>query len=346
MVRSFLVVAGVLVLSGPASAAYTPKLLVTTSGTRTTILYEQAATDPAASVLAFAAPIGTTATLTQPKGTVVGTFSGRATVADLGGETTAVSGTIEVADATTQVITSRGVLPLRDTAETCTGDAEHSAYWLMNYTVAGRTIPYPAYVDRIDPASPYARVAAFTLMTCLSNPDLPVGTPGRTTSGVKVLQTLTTFDGVFTAPAGESRWRLFGLPFRPGATSGNSADWVETQSLVRIPAAVTLAAKKSAKRKAVVSGKLTEGGKPVAGETVEVKAGSAVVATMTTNAAGTFKGTVKLPSAWATLTATATVAARDLGPAGCAPAFAIFPCVGATVAGFTATSRPVKITAK
>lgn len=124
----------------------------------------------------------------------------------------------------------------------------------------------------------------------------------------------------------------------------NSADWVELQSLLRLPATVTLSAKKTKKKRQVsVSGSVTEGGKAVAGAKVEIRAGTRVLATLTTSVFGAFTGTVKLPSASATLVAATTVPDRDLGATACTPLAEIYPCIAATAPRFTATSKPVKI---
>lgn len=90
-------------------------------------------------------------------------------------------------------------------------------------------------------------------------------------------------------------------------------------------------------------GNVTQGGAGVAGATVLIKAGGKVVGRAKTNASGSYKATVKLKTANAVLTATATVAAKDLGAAGYVATFAPVPCIGAIQAGFTATSKAVEV---
>lgn len=322
-----------LAVAGQAFAAYAPKLTASTTSAGTTISYMQVASDDAPLATTFFVPTGYAATLGQAAGSTIGTVTAQAAAADLGGATLPLTGTVVVSDAAT----------LGASATTCTGSAAHSAFWVLVLTAAGQTLQVPIYVDQIPIGNPLGAFATYTMTICLPPPDVPPGTAGRAAFGAKVIEASFTVKGVFTAPAGEARWRMRATPYAPGIGTPNAAGTVETQSIEKGAGAVTLAAKAAGKKKAAVSGKVTQGGTGVAGATVQIKAGKKVIGTAKTDSSGNYKAAVKLPSASATLTATATVATQELGASACSATFPPVPCIGATSAGFSATSKAVKV---
>ncbi len=206
------------------------------------------------------------------------------------------------------------------------------------------------------------------LVVCLPPPDVPVGTPGRSFDGAKLLSTTFTASAI-TEPssAGDYRWTSTFTPYSPGTGQPNAAGTVETQSLRHIPTALNLTVTKrhvtttkvvkvkgKARRVKVVttkvafSSKVTENGNAAAAATI--------VTTANGKRVGGASGSFTLVGRSATVTATAVVNSNsgsvptgvtaaatdlfyhDLGSTGCTatPIFQGLPCSDATVGGSTA----------
>lgn len=345
--------AGLLVVAlaqaGPALAAYGPSLAVSMTPSGTTIGYAQSQADDATAKLQFFAPIDVTPTITPSAGTLIGEIKAKAAALDLGGAVLPLSGTITAAGAADAGITFGGAATTVGALATiCTGTGAHTAYWIADLFAAGQKLQVPLFVDALVPPDPRSAFASAVIQVCLAPPDVPSGTPGRAAFGAKLLETSFTLKGVFTAGPGEYRWRLVATPFQAQTGAANALGTVEVQSLSRTPVAATLKGKGvKGKKRAAVSGTVTEAGKPVAGAKVEIVIGSRVIGTGRTNAAGKFSFAVKLPTARARLQAKVTVATRPLGAAACAATFTPqgIPCTGATVGGFAAFSNVVAVRA-
>ena len=225
-----------LVMTGPASAALTPRLSASTSPAGSAVSYSQAATDDPVAKITYYVPSGFTALLAQPAGEVVGTVSATALAADLGNATLPLRGTIVAADATTTVTVSGQQVPLSVAATQCTGTATHGAFWILNLTASGQTLQVPAYVDDVPLTVPLSDIANNTIQICLPPPDVPAGTPGRATFGAKLVSA-TFISEVFSVPPGSYTWRAVVTPYTPGRGTANPAGTVEAQSVDRTPAA-------------------------------------------------------------------------------------------------------------
>ena len=326
-----------LAVAGQAFAAYAPKITAWTSGAKTTIAFSGAPTDDPTARLQFLVPAGFTANLGSD-GQTIGTVDAKIAAADLGGVTLPLGGTLQARASTSTYLSGGVAVPLAAAASVCTGGAGHTAFWVLILSAAGQTLEVPIFVD----ARP-GGVAAYILTICLPPPDLPPGNPARAPFGTKLFDAALTLNGVFTAPPGRRRWSLIATPYIPLAGKTNPAGAAETQSLDGGSATVTLTGKRAAKKKASVSGKVTRGGAGVAGVSVQIKLGKRVLATVKTDASGNFKATVRLPTATATLAASATGGTRDLGRSSCVASSPPVPCIGATAPGFTATSKAVRV---
>jgi hypothetical protein len=337
---------GALAFAGSVLAAYSPSLSVAAGAAGTTITFRQPAADDPTAGLAFFAPTSVTADLSAAVGTQIGSVSARVSAADLGANTVLpLVGTIQVADPATTISFAGTTVPISTLAARCTGTATHGAFWALTLSAAGQTLQLPLFVDAVPAGSPQAAFSTLMIVGCLPPGDVPAGTPGRATFGVKVLEAALTVRGVFSAPPGEHRWRLLALPYTPGTGVPNAAGRVETQSLARAPQAVRLAVRKTKTRgRAMIIGSVTENAQPVPGARVQILRGTRVAGSARTNTAGGYTLTVTAAPG-ARVRARVTVAARPLGAEACqpTPAFAPAPCIGATAGGFTALSRLVSV---
>lgn len=340
-----------LTFAGPALAAFNAQLFASsTGGGLTTITYSEGATDASPAKVQFFVPIGYSANLAgAPSGTVVGTVSAQAAAADLGGAVLPLTGTINVAAGTDVTTVAGNPVPLAAQAMVCDGTATPNAFLLLVLTAAGQTLRVPAYVDAIPSGDPRSAFAAFVITFCLPAADLPPSNPARASFGAKLIKATLALKGVFIAPGvGETRWRMLATAYGAGTGKPDVTSTVEAQSLARTPQTLSFKAKgNKGKKTASVTGSVTEGGKGVAGATVRILAGGKPVGKAVTGATGTFKATVRLKSAVATLQARVTVAARDLGGSACVATFGALgvPCTDATVAGFTLVSARVRVRA-
>ena len=328
-----------LAAAGSAFAVYTPTLAIspgnlTTGGSgANTIKFTSSAADDATAKLTIYAPLGYTVNLNQAVGAKIGKVNAQIIAVALGGALLPLTGDIVVDD------------PAKYTAAPasvgCAGAAAHNAVWLLNLSVAGQTLAVPVYVDKTTGAE--ATFASMKLQTCLSSPNATVAQGGNSV-GAKAVSVDFTFNGVLTNPsaAGDSAWRALFTPYVTGGIAINTAGTIESRSIVRLPASLTLAASKGK-----VSGKVTEGGKGLAGLRVQIWAGPSAKklakhGTVRAKSDGSFSAKAMKGMVYQ---ARATLGTRGNTTAGCAaalPAIAPFPCATATIGGWTAASKVVK----
>ena len=329
-----------LAAAGSAFAVYTPTLAISpgnlTAGGAgaNTIKITSSAADDATAKITIYAPLGYTVNLSQAVGAKIGKVNAQIIAVALGGALLPLTGDIVVDD------------PAKYTAAPasvgCAGAAAHSAVWLLNLSVAGQTLAVPVYVDKTTGAE--ATFASMKIQTCLSSPNATVAQGGNSV-GAKAVSIDFTFNGVLTNPAaaGDSTWRALFTPYVTGGIATNAAGTIESRSIVRLPAALTFGASKGK-----VSGKVTEGGKGLAGLRVTIWAGPsakklAKAGSVKTKSDGSFSYKAKKGTFYQ---AKATLGTRGNTTAGCAggsfPAFAPVPCATATIGGWTAASKVVK----
>jgi hypothetical protein len=318
-----------------AYAAYTTaKLEVRSTGTGATVKATLSADDdPTASVRIFA-PTGTQLTTNQAPGTVLGPVRAIVKALDLGGADLPLEGNIVVA-------APGQIAPASQAA--CLGTTTPLASWVMVLSAAGQTLPVPAYL--VATAGAQAALGPAYIQVCLPPPDVPAGTPGRATFGAKLYSAELTINGVFGSTAGV--WVSFWTPYQPGVGQVNAAGTVASPAVVA-PGAVTAAARKSGRagRGAVVTGRVSQGGRPRAGATVTVFGGPRSnrltrLGRVRTNASGAF--TLRVASG--VFFRANVSAAAGAAPAACTAltaAIAPVPCANPTTNGFTAQSRVVR----
>jgi hypothetical protein len=330
----------VLVAASSAVAGLTPALSATTTADATVVSYSQAPGDDPVAAITFYVAAGYAALLAQPEGDVLGTATAKAVAADLSSANLALSGQIVAAGATSTITSAGATVPLSAAAVACTGTATHSAFWILNLTGSGQTLQVPAFVDDVPLTSPLSTLANNTIKICLPPPDVPAGTPGRATSGTKLVSMTLNITDVFSAAPLWYLWHATVTPYTPGAGKANAAGTVEVQSVDRTPQEVTIttrAAKKAGSM--LVFGKIRAGGKGIAGAEVSILAGKTAVGKATSGPGGNYQAVVTAPAA-ATFSATTVVAPRAI--ASCSAYFAPAPCAGAWYAGFSATSEAAK----
>lgn len=327
-----LTAAGALALAfaGSALASFSPKLWAS-AGTGGVTIKVQVGTadDPTAKVTIYA-PVGYQLKDPPPAGTVLGAITAQASAVDLGGAILPLTGQLVAAD------------PAQFTGppnNVCVPGA-HAQVWILNLTAAGQTLQVPLYVDPTSGAA--AAFASFTINVCLPPPDVPVGTPGRATFGAKLLSAEFTSSAVTPSTAGGVFHSLW-TPYTPAKGTPNAAGTVEAQAKVGSPASLSLTGRKSGKKKATLTAKLSPA---AAGTTVTFLARGKKVASAKTNAGGIAVAGVRLVKT-TTFTATATAPDADLGSAGCAATVpgSPFPCVDATAKGSKTTSKAVRVKA-
>ncbi len=194
---------------------------------------------------------------------------------------------------------------------------------------------------------PVPHIAVWNLALSVLGPDdVPLGTPGRSPNGARLLDATFTVDNIFTVPAGQSIWKAITTPWA-GAVP-NAAGTVETRAFVA-DGAVTLAKKVNAPRRLVkFTGKVTQAGSPVSGARVSLLVnGKSAGFTARTNASGNFSVVLRKTGKKTTSTfqARTTVAERDITSTGCASPTPGVPggCVNATASPFTAVSAKISI---
>jgi hypothetical protein len=324
-----------------ANALATPRLIVSGGATpsvaaATTIQVTEDKADAAPLKITIYQATGYAATLGQPAGTQIGTVH-----ADL--QALAISpDAIIQADGT--VLTAN---PATYTSNTC-APGNHAAVWLLHVTVSGQTIDVPVYLDPTTGTE--TALGSAKLQLCLSDPYDTAPAAIRAPFGVKLINAkLVLNSGIITNPssAGTFLWRATITPWNPATPAPDAAKTVEVQSIVTLPpgkATVKATVKKKTKPKrsvATVSGTVTENGNPVAGATVSIFANGKKVATVKTNASGSFAKAFTIKKV-TKFQAKVAVAQHDTACVSPLPTSSVpAGCVGASIAAWAANSSTV-----
>jgi hypothetical protein len=324
-----LALAGTAVLAFAGNALATQKLSVKQTTTSLTIKVSQAQTDAQPLRISIYVPTGYTINASAAPGSKIGS----------------TSGTVFSRDANIPLPLSGDVVAVPPTTNAPGCDpVSHIAVWNLALAVAGQSINLPVHVDQL--AGAEAALGAYKLVVCLAPDDVPVGTPGRSPNGARLLDATFTVDNVFTVPAGQSLWKTITTPWAGGVP--NAAGTVETRALVA-NGTVTLAKKVNAPKRLVkFSGKVTQAGTPVAGARVVLLVnGKSAGFSARANASGSYSVVLKKTGKKTTSTfqARTTVAERDITATGCASPTPGVPggCVSATASPFTAVSAKIRI---
>lgn len=323
-----LALAGTAALALAGNALATQKLSVRQTATSMTIKVSQAQTDPQPLRITIYVPSGYSINASATAGTKIGT----------------TTGTVFARDANIPLPLSGDVVavPATTNAPGC-DPVPHIAVWNLALAVANNNINLPVHVDQLSGAE--AALGSYKLVVCLAPDDVPVGTPGRSPNGARLLDATFTVDNVFTIAPGDTVWKAITTPWAGGAP--NAAGTVETRALVS-NGVVTLNAKVTNKGKRVVraSGKVTQAGAAVAGAQVSLLLNGKSRFRLRSTAAGAYSIVLRKSGKKTTTTfqARTTVAERDATTTGCAsPSLPNVPCVNATISGFTAVSRKIRI---
>jgi hypothetical protein len=326
-----LAVASTAVLAFAGNALATQKLSVKQSTTSLTIKVSQAQTDAQPARISIYVPTGYTINASAAPGSKIGS----------------TSGTVFSRDASIPLPLSGDVIAVPPTTNAPGCDpATHIAVWNLALSVAGQSINLPVHVDQLSGAE--AALGSYKLVVCLAPDDVPVGTPGRSPNGARLLDATFTVDNVFTVPAGQSIWKAITTPYVAGVGAPNVAGTVETRAFVA-NGAVTLAKKVNAKARLVkFTGKVTQAGAAVSGARVVLLVnGKSAGFTARANASGNYSVVLKKTGKKTTSTfqARTTVAERDITATGCASPTPGVPggCVSATASPFTAVSAKIRI---
>jgi hypothetical protein len=351
MSRRLLVLGGAATasLALAASAFGKTQLLVTAAAelgaSATTVVHiREETTDAAPSRVTIYLPSGYVANLGQTAGTRIGTVTASVQRLMLSPDAIDVPGTI-VTDT-----------PANYASSFC-APGLHAAVWLVHLDVQGTTVDVPVYVDRT--TGNEAPFSSAKLVLCLANPYEQAAPRTRAPTGLSLVDTkLTLSAGMVTNPtfAGSFVWRAVVTPWTANGAAENARGTIEAQSIVNIPSSLSLKARVQTKRhtkggrttvanSVLLSGKLLEDLKGVAGARITFFANGKTVGSAPTATDGAFlrKTSLTRPT---TLRATATVPSRETkcvsplsvneAPAGCS---------AATIAGYkigsdTVTARP------
>ncbi len=327
-------------LAGSALAAYTPKMSVSTAGQDTTIRLQIAATDDPTFKVTIYAPVGVRALLSQPAGTTIGQIGDSfVQAADLANAIIPITGTVKTDDP---------AKPEHNTSLCAPG--RHQAIWLLQLSAAGQSLqPVPMYVDATSGAE--TAFGSTKLQVCLPPPDVPPGTPGRATSGVRLTDVRLTLSNIFSsAPgtSGESRWTAVFTPYTPRVGRPNAAGSVQAQAIVRSTASVTLRARlvttsRKVRGKRVVSRsvRLTGSVPGAPGARVTLLAGGRSIGQVTTDGSGSFSKTVRITRT-TSYQARVSAPAGDVTPPACTPSI-VATCVSVTTGALSAQSAVVRV---
>jgi hypothetical protein len=325
-----LALAGTAALALAGNALATQKLSIKQSTTSLTIKVSQAQTDAQPARISIYAPAGYTINASAAPGTKIGS----------------TSGTVFSRDANIPLPLSGDVVVVPPTTNAPGCDpVPHIAVWNLALSVAGQSINLPVHVDQLSGAE--AALGSYKLVVCLAPDDVPLGTPGRSPNGARLLDATFTVDNVFSVPAGQSIWKAITTPYAASIGAPNAAGTVETRAVVS-DGTITIAKKLYPKQRIVVfTGKVTQGGVPVSGARVTfVINGKLLGLGARTNASGAYKLPLKRTGKVGTVTfqARTTVAERDITSIGCASPTPGVPggCVNATGSSFTAVSAKLK----
>jgi hypothetical protein len=318
-----------LALAGNALA--TQKISVNQSATSLTVKVSQAQTDPQPAKITVYVPTGYTINASAAAGAKIGTATGTVFVRDQN-IPLPLAGDVVVA-------------PPNTNATGC-ATGTHLAVWILDLQVAGVSQKLPVHVDATSGAE--SALGAYKLVICLPPADVPKDTPGRAPNGAQLLDATFTVANIFTVAPGDTVWKAFTTPWTPGLPLPNPAGTVETRALVS-NGVVTLNAKKvirKGKRYVQATGRVTQGGAAVAGAQVSLLLNGQARFKAKASGSGGYSLILQKKGKKTTtiFQARTTVAERDATSTGCAsPTLPNVPCVNATLSGFTAVSRKVRI---
>lgn len=311
-----------------ATTAYTtPTLRVTQAGALTKISASSAPADDSTARASIYAPAGSTITLDQAPGTVVGQITAKVSALALGGALLPLTGPIVVAPP--GAVTTEQQLA-------CTGGETPAAIWIAQMEAAGQQIPLPVFMVRTSAAE--TALGAAKLIVCLPPPDVPVE-QGGATFGAKFLGADLAIRGVFGAVQ-TGAWIGIWTPYLPGGQV-NAAGTVATPAAVA-PGAVTAKAKRKGKG-AVVSGRVTQAGQGRGAATVQIwgRAGNKGALKRFKNVKTKANGTFATNVARGDVFRVRAIAAPAPAPPLCQALSAGLPvpCINPTVNGFTVQSK-------
>ena len=346
-----------LALAAPALAAFTPRLDVSVpnglnASGQVKIHTAVGATDDTTARLVIYSPVRFTVN-GGAVGSVIGTADARVRAGDLGGAIVPVPGEIEVRAPTGTALVSGVPVPLAQLATTCTGTTTHTAYWVFKLTAAGNALELAAFFDLTTGAEQALGTSKITF--CLPPDDVPAGTPGRSPLGIKLVDSVLTFNrGVFTNPgtAGVYLWTSIWTPYNPGVGTANAAGTVSAISVTPLPILATLKGKYTkAKKSASLAGRVSIAGQFVAGVKLPLYAGPRATglkragSTNATKASGAFTAIKRMVRTTYYQVRFAIPAIVDPELCAAVPANLGLPrCVTSTVGGFTVISNILKVT--
>ena len=343
-------------LSGPALAAYTPKLDVSVpnglgAAGKTSIHLSIAPTDDGTARLVAYSPIRFTANAGTP-GTTIGAVNAKVRAGDLGGAIVPVPGTIEVRDASGTALIGGVPVPLATLAVGCTGTATHTAFWVLKLNAAGSSLELASFFDQTTGGE--AALGSSKLTFCLPPDDIPPGTPGRSPLGIKLVDALLLFNsGTYTnaSTAGQYIWASIWTPYNPGAGTPNAAGTVTAVSVTPLPIALTLKGAFTKKTKsAALAGKISIAGQFQAGVKLPLFSGPKKTglkqtgSTGATTATGVFAAVKKMVKTTYYQVRFAIPAVDQPSICAALPAVGLPKCVSASVGGFAVLSNIVKVT--
>jgi hypothetical protein len=243
-VRRLLVLAcasiAAMAVAGSAIAAYTsPRLVVRNPSERLggggplTIQVSQNRADTATARVTIYVPQGYVSSLVPQTGQTIGAITARAQALAISPDAVLdLQGSIIAADPT----------PYRTNPQSvgCAGNALFDSVWVLQLQAAGQTLNVPAYVTTVT-NPPEANFASGKITICLPSPYVPVA-QGGAQFGAKLLSASMTLRGIFTNPGtgGDYRWRALWTPYAENTATIDAAGSVETQSVDRLPAQLTL----------------------------------------------------------------------------------------------------------
>lgn len=325
---------GSLALAGAASAAFEPRLGVTASEDEVTIRAALGEQDDPPARIVFYAPVGWSATLGAAAGTELGSVTGQVNAADLGGINVPVTGIVRTDN------------PASYVSNPCS-PGTHNAVWLLVLTAGTQQLqPVPMYVDIVTTGAE-ASFASLKITLCLPPPDVPVGTPGRATLGVKLIDAAFTVRNVFSAGTG-NRWTALFTPYQPGIGQVNVPGTAESQAVTRLGARLTIRSQRVRRRGrffARISGRLAAGTTGIAGATVRLTANGRSAGSARTSANGSFSRTIRITRTTVFRARATSAATQETG--GCEPLVPLptggtARCTTVTTAGYTASSTTVR----
>jgi hypothetical protein len=308
-----------------------PKLTVASNEATNTISisYEHGAGDDTLARITMYAPTNVFAPAAQTTGDPVGTATLSTTTGTLTGTVTARTGAESVTYNGASATLSSLWAACLGTAPP--GPANTSNYWVID--AGGQTIPM--FFASINQDQPFGDAFLAQINVCFP-------------ASLKVTKlSLSLVEAISTSP-GFSVWHVRAIPY--SGTTQNATGGAEAEAQDRLPWEVTLSAKaatgktakqkKAAKGSVVVSGKVSQGLRGVAGATVQLLSGKTVVGSVKTTSGGNYRATIKTTAT--ALSAHAVSSAKT--QSGCVEAkFAPLPCTSSTVGGIDVASEPVAV---